>query len=804
MSDDDDDWSYSFPPSRGSFSEPQDPRINDISSLDAVNDILAALIAQKNAAANTSHIPVSSIDSKIVIPDDSVLNALVRAEPGTDSYTLSRASFFMTAQAKNSGLGSSQLGGLLAAFNPKLAPANPQTTIKDANSIISKESTNALYNADSSDSSPPLTPASDFRNSIRIWQQQQQQHQSSSDDLIRRSEESRRNNDPNPASPHFQDLYEAVQSPVSNQNPDDNNGDPKVIAYRKGSNRRKQSASYHALENEEKFDSRLYVEEKFKDTNYHYTTMQRNVEFHQIFKSLDLTDRLIDDFACALSREILLQGRIYITEHCIGFNSNLLGWVTSVVIPFDDVTRIDKKSTAGLFPNGIQIETADSKHNFASFISRDSTYDLIRAVWLAATGKDVSELNANPNNKTVGANKQISDYILSIDEVANPEEKWVSDGAEPMHSNDNADVDMLKAEVVSATVRKVKEGSAYHNPGPDSNVPTTITSTYEDSQEETEVINENIECPLGLAFEILFGRKNQTFHKQVLDDQGATEVSEYGDFKASEENPAKLERTYSYRRPLGYSLGPKSTKCCVLEVIEYCDYQSSVVVLSTTVTPDVPSGGSFSVRTRYYLSWGEASTTNLRIAYYVKWTGRSWIKNVVEKLTLAAQTSVNRSIVENLKQEVENNMELVTILSDELTEVASRLERKEDVVKELRVRPIPVEAKQTPLFKPKGSDWTGVIVGVALLILLLLIYSQIKLAGALHESKKLLNKQLELISILLELFVENEDAPWWSKMFGEGRDSRRKERAIFLAKQALLLLEGSQENLLRSTLQEIL
>ena len=38
--------------------------------------------------------------------------------------------------------------------------------------------------------------------------------------------------------------------------------------------------------------------------------MQRlkNIDFHNNFHSLDLTDRLVDDFACALSREIFVTG----------------------------------------------------------------------------------------------------------------------------------------------------------------------------------------------------------------------------------------------------------------------------------------------------------------------------------------------------------------------------------------------------------------------------------------------------------------------------------------------------------------
>ena len=57
-----------------------------------------------------------------------------------------------------------------------------------------------------------------------------------------------------------------------------------------------------------RYDPKLYVDEFYKTSKFRYATIKRNIDFHNNFHSLDLTDRLVDDFACALSREILLQG----------------------------------------------------------------------------------------------------------------------------------------------------------------------------------------------------------------------------------------------------------------------------------------------------------------------------------------------------------------------------------------------------------------------------------------------------------------------------------------------------------------
>jgi GRAM domain len=63
-----------------------------------------------------------------------------------------------------------------------------------------------------------------------------------------------------------------------------------------------------------------------------------------------------------------------------------------LVIAFTEVVNIEKRSTAVLFPNGIQITTLHAKvtatrvttntqYVFASFVGRDGTYDLLTSIW---------------------------------------------------------------------------------------------------------------------------------------------------------------------------------------------------------------------------------------------------------------------------------------------------------------------------------------------------------------------------------------------------------------------------------------
>lgn len=94
-----------------------------------------------------------------------------------------------------------------------------------------------------------------------------------------------------------------------------------------------------------------------------------------------------------------------------------------------------------------------------------------------------------------------------------------------------------------------------------------------------------------------------------------------------------LYRTTSYIKPLNGSIGPKQTKCHITDVQEHGDYDQYVSMLTTTRTPDVPSGGVFSVKTRTCLTWAGANSTKVVVTTTVEWTGKSWVKGVSSRST---------------------------------------------------------------------------------------------------------------------------------------------------------------------------
>ncbi|OAD73499.1 hypothetical protein PHYBLDRAFT_181561 [Phycomyces blakesleeanus NRRL 1555(-)] len=106
-----------------------------------------------------------------------------------------------------------------------------------------------------------------------------------------------------------------------------------------------------------------------------------NRDFHTLFRSVPSTDRLVDIYKCAIHKDILNQGHLYVSEHHVCFKSNIFGWVTTLVLAFTEITAIEKRMTARIIPNGLTISTVGADHVFASLLFRDETYELLIKLW---------------------------------------------------------------------------------------------------------------------------------------------------------------------------------------------------------------------------------------------------------------------------------------------------------------------------------------------------------------------------------------------------------------------------------------
>lgn len=86
-----------------------------------------------------------------------------------------------------------------------------------------------------------------------------------------------------------------------------------------------------------------------------------------------------------------------------------------------------------------------------------------------------------------------------------------------------------------------------------------------------------------------------------------------------------------YTKWLGMPIGPKTTKAILTDVCEYKNFDDHVSTVTTTSTPDVPSGGSFTTKCRTCITWAGPNQVQVVVTGAVEFTKSSWIKGQIEK-----------------------------------------------------------------------------------------------------------------------------------------------------------------------------
>ncbi|KAL2135733.1 hypothetical protein VTI74DRAFT_7103 [Chaetomium olivicolor] len=419
-----------------------------------------------------------------------------------------------------------------------------------------------------------------------------------------------------------------------------------------------------------------------KLTGFAVANKKRNRDFHALFKSVPDDDYLIEDYSCALQREILAHGRLYISEGHLCFSSNILGWVTTLVMSFDEIVSVEKRSTALVFKNGLEISTLHAKHIFASFASRDTTYDLIIKIWklghphlqsslngvrLEEPGGDRTEkvdvetVSAAGTHSMTGSDEDSEDG----DDVYDEDE----DDADGQATGPPADgpvsevADKAASRKVSGAVtvpEKLDDGAAAGGadfPGPAQHAPTDCGDAA--THFEKVLGDDVIPAPLGKVYTMLFGPASAAWMgKWLTTDQKCTELQMEDKRGLTEEIRT---RNYTYIKPLSGSIGPKQTKCIVTEQLENIDLEKSVNILVSTQNPDVPNGNIFVVKTKYCLTWAENNGTRIQINNLIEWSGKSWLKGAIERGANEGQAQYCKDLFASLKAAVSSRARSSTL-----------------------------------------------------------------------------------------------------------------------------------------------
>ncbi|EPY50678.1 GRAM domain-containing protein [Schizosaccharomyces cryophilus OY26] len=398
-------------------------------------------------------------------------------------------------------------------------------------------------------------------------------------------------------------------------------------------------------------------------SGYAFASNKRNHDFHCIFKTLPPDDHLIDDYGCALQRDIFLHGRLYLSEQHICFNSSIFGWVTSIIIPVSEIVSVEKKSTAVVFPNAIQITTLHARYVFASFISRDTTFQLIITIWknihpflnMAANGYNVSDASrkhlGHEYNRSDGG---FSDSSEDEDGQYDDTDGGTEENTDPSEDDGNRSESSETSEQ-EPNISKLESGSEDNlekkgiNEISDDNFQsvTQVTSHAPTEWKGSPLSHilcskETISLPLSLVFLLLWG-SDTTWLMNYFKDEKLSDIK-IGKWMKHEN---KWTRKVQYIKPVAPPY--RQTTCYITDTIEHLDINDYIEVLSIASTPDVPSGSSFVTKTQYACYWGNNSKTKMDVSYTVEWNKSSWLKGPIEKGAQEGQMSYIKSLTNALE-----------------------------------------------------------------------------------------------------------------------------------------------------------
>ncbi|GAA5841865.1 hypothetical protein JCM9279_003136 [Rhodotorula babjevae] len=406
-------------------------------------------------------------------------------------------------------------------------------------------------------------------------------------------------------------------------------------------------------------------------------------KFHSMFNELPEDEELIEDYRCALQREILVQGKLYVSEHYLSFRASILGWETTLKIPWTEIVSIEKRFTAKIIPNAIEIRTLHATHTFSSFVARDASFALVVAVW-KHVHPEADELEA-ASRKAAKAEKRRLRALSSAAASTRSAPELTSDtdgdsdakseitfedehGHKKRHrfkhtlaalkigklGGSSASTSSASASAPGGgptEAEKVK-AQAQAGSGAGAGDGAHAATTYDGPEFKNVALDTVLPTSPALAYKLFFA--DAEFLKAFMEGKEGLKEVDIGAWKPA--NGACEERDLTYLKPLNAPVGPKQTHCLIHDLNEQRDDDSVIVNLTSTKTPDVPSGDNFATMTRTAFTWAEGGGCRVRVTTEVEWTKvNRLLRGVIERGAVDGQVGYHKDLEAAVREHIAAN-----------------------------------------------------------------------------------------------------------------------------------------------------
>ena len=336
----------------------------------------------------------------------------------------------------------------------------------------------------------------------------------------------------------------------------------------------------------------------------------KNEELHRLFKQIPADAMLVDDYSCAVQKEILVHGRMYVTQEHLCFHSNIFGFETSVVIRLADVDSITPEKTAHIIPNALRVVMTSEPNGsgkeksywFTSFISRDTSFTILMKIWQnVLMGSPMTAVNLRHFAcRCWGTKPDVEMFSESKDQSFSGEE----------HSSENGEVEETDGGESEDEIDEVECGCESHVE------PCHVDQVYPVSAEQ--------------LFDMFF--TDSDWMRRLSDKRKLTDVQPVTWEPAGDES-ALEKRDLVYTMPIKASIGPKSTVTTeqqrLVERTPGRVYKVQVEVISS----GVPYCDNFYTYVEYCITHVSRKSARLRIGAAMRFrkSMMGFVKSMIER-----------------------------------------------------------------------------------------------------------------------------------------------------------------------------
>lgn len=408
----------------------------------------------------------------------------------------------------------------------------------------------------------------------------------------------------------------------------------------------------------------------------------RSEDFKRIFKDVPDDERLIVEYSCAMQKDILLQGRLYVSQNFLCFYANIFGWETSVSLKWREVTAITKEKTALVIPNAILVCTEAEKHFFTSFTARDKAHLMLFRVWQHALMDQPvpmqvmwkwvhncygDELGLTSDDEYAAPNEdeKLSSARLSVESFSEEGLSVAEQNVEIEHAEE-ADTNIEIATCI--TLSPGNPETPLRASTPAEQLPTDLSDTTEsDVEKTTPFLPKSIICPaphvgrqlvqaefpihVDTLFTLLF-----TGSQFLIDFHAARNTQDLVQGSWAQNTHGVKSRTVSLTVALTQPVGPKTSQVTETQVMLPCSKPGQLYSIDIdSVNVGIPYAASFYVTMHYCLIRTGDQQSSISVHAQIKYKKSVWsvAKGFIEKNAWAGLEDFFDALIKALAEECE-------------------------------------------------------------------------------------------------------------------------------------------------------